>query len=199
MIQQVRCEPAVEWLAREIEWVRTDTRTDRSLARGVSAVLEKMLARDRDWLWPEHCEPSPLDYRQHVLYVAPDGAFSIVSLVWQPGQKTCIHDHVCWCVVGVYQGTEVESSFDLHEDAAGNFLVPTSSRIIKGGQTSVLVPPDEEIHQVRCAGRESAISIHVYGTDISTRGTSINHRFDPLPVRPNPPGSPRASWRALAG
>ncbi|HEY4746374.1 MAG TPA: hypothetical protein VIH38_02380, partial [Steroidobacteraceae bacterium] len=37
---------------------------------------------------------SPDDYCAHNLYVEPDGSFSIVALVWRPGQITRIHDHI---------------------------------------------------------------------------------------------------------
>src|SRR5690242_14300546 len=41
----------------------------------------------------------------HVLHAEPDGTFSILGLVWRPGQSTRIHDHITWCVVGVLAGT----------------------------------------------------------------------------------------------
>ena len=50
----------------------------------------------------------PRSYRSHVLHIEPDGAFSIVALVWRPGQVTPIHDHVTWCVFGVIEGVEYE-------------------------------------------------------------------------------------------
>ncbi len=52
-------------------------------------------------------------YRSHVLHTEPDGSFSIVALVWRPGQVTPIHDHVTWCVFGVIQGEEYEELFTL--------------------------------------------------------------------------------------
>src|SRR4051794_28014431 len=51
-------------------------------------------------------------YQSHTLHVEADGSFSIVALVWRPGQLTRIHDHVTWCVVGVIQGVEHEELFD---------------------------------------------------------------------------------------
>ena len=52
------------------------------------------------------------DYCAHNLHVEPDGSFSIVALVWRPGQITRIHDHVTWCVLGVngMDLTRVDSS-----------------------------------------------------------------------------------------
>ena len=55
---------------------------------------------------------SPDGYRSHTLHVEPDGSFSIVALVWRPGQVTRIHDHLTWCVFGVIQGVEHEELFD---------------------------------------------------------------------------------------
>src|SRR6185312_17127696 len=52
-------------------------------------------------------------YRQHVLYVDPDGRFSIVALVCLPGQETCVHDHISWCVVGVHRGAEASTLYRL--------------------------------------------------------------------------------------
>src|SRR5262249_47647979 len=57
-------------------------------------------------LTPEQGEPDPDHYRQHILHAEEDGRFSIVALVWLPGQSTSVHDHVSWCVVGIHQGEE---------------------------------------------------------------------------------------------
>src|SRR5882762_2795107 len=45
---------------------------------------------------PEKCQG-------HRLHIEPDGTFSILAMVWRPGQLTQIHDHVTWCVFGVLQ------------------------------------------------------------------------------------------------
>src|SRR5438552_4263598 len=55
---------------------------------------------------------SPDGYRSHTLHVEPDGSFSIVALVWRPGQLTRIHDHVTSCAFGVIQVVEREEPFD---------------------------------------------------------------------------------------
>ena len=56
---------------------------------------------------------SPDDYCAHTLYVEPGGSFSIVALVWRPGQLTRIHDHVTWCVFGVIQESNTRTSSTL--------------------------------------------------------------------------------------
>jgi predicted metal-dependent enzyme (double-stranded beta helix superfamily) len=164
-----------------------------------NVVAERLgpLVRNPGWLAPAHRQPWPDRYRQHVLYVAPDGGFSVVSLVWRPGQRTPIHDHVSWCVVGVLEGEERETQYHLYRDASSGerFLVEESTHLARPGQTEALVPPDEDIHCVWNSGRDIAISIHVYGADIGTLGSSINRRFDDLPVRSAAGNAEPVRWR----
>ena len=69
-------------------------------------LLEKLVAQD-DWL-PESCaKPHPQYYQQYLLHCDPLERFSVVSFVWGPGQKTPVHDHTVWGLVGVMRGTEL--------------------------------------------------------------------------------------------
>jgi 3-mercaptopropionate dioxygenase len=113
---------------------------------------------------------SPDDYRSHTLHVEPDGSFSIVALVWRPGQITRIHDHVTWCVFGVIQGVEHEELFD----AEGRPLGTSDNHT---GDVSGFAPPGD-IHRVRNVGDTTAISIHIYGTDIDRAGSSVRRYYD---------------------
>ena len=69
----------------------------------------------------------PACYQSHLLYVEPDGSFSISAMVWMPGQQTMIHDHVAWCVTGVLQGREYEEVFALADGAARSGSPPATS------------------------------------------------------------------------
>ena len=53
----------------------------------VGTALQPFLGR-RDLLRPEQRQGNPNAYRQHLLHVAADGAFSPAALVWLPGQAT---------------------------------------------------------------------------------------------------------------
>ncbi|MBB1245889.1 cysteine dioxygenase, partial [Streptomyces durbertensis] len=66
-----------------------------------------------DLLTDRQCATDPTSYRQHVLHAEPDGGFSLVALVWLPGQRTSVHDHVSWCVTGVHEGVEHETRYQL--------------------------------------------------------------------------------------
>ena len=114
-------------------------------------------------------------YRSHLLHVEPDGSFSIAAMVWRPGQVTAIHDHVTWCVFGVLQGVEHEELFRLDEEIECLVEIGTSTN--KAGDVNGFAPPGD-IHRVRNVGDETAISIHIYGTDVSRIGSSVRRYYD---------------------
>ena len=145
----------------------------------VSAALEPALC-DETLLHPDQCVGDPAEYRQHLLHVAADGAFSLVALVWIPGQATPIHDHLSWCVVGVHEGAEHETRYARTEEG---LLVKTATAVSHPGNVDGLLPPGD-IHRVTNAGTELAISLHVYGADLSQVGSSIRRRYDDGLVRP---------------
>ncbi|MGW0520454.1 cysteine dioxygenase [Crossiella sp. NPDC003009] len=141
------------------------------IATEVAGCLGELLTQPRV-LAPAHLLPSPESYRQHLVYVDPGGRFSVVSLVWLPGQRTPIHNHRCWCVVGVLRGVEEEVRFDL--DPRSRSLHRRDVVTNQAGSVSALVPPERDIHLVRNSGSTLAVSVHVYGADIGRLGSSID-------------------------
>ena len=147
--------------------------------------LGALLAHD-GWLAPEHRGVNPDHYTQHLLLVSPCRRLSIVALVWLPGQRTPIHDHVSWCVVGVYEGRERETRYRTIEVDGVSCLEPVGSVDAPPGHVEVIVPSVEDIHAVTAVGDGPTISIHVYGADIERLGSSIYRRFDDWPVLSGP-------------
>jgi predicted metal-dependent enzyme (double-stranded beta helix superfamily) len=123
-------------------------------------------------------EGSPDGYVCHTLHTEPDGAFSVCAVVWRPGQQTPIHDHVTWCVVGVVQGAEYEELFALRD--AETALEQIGSRVNVTGEVGGFAPPGD-IHRVTNRGAGVAISVHVYGADITRLGSSVRRTYD-LPL-----------------
>jgi predicted metal-dependent enzyme (double-stranded beta helix superfamily) len=115
----------------------------------------------------------------HRLHVEPDGSFSMVAIVWQPGAQTRIHDHVIWYVFGVLASVEYEDLYTLSEDGAA--LIEVGSNPNLTGEVSGFTPPGD-IHRVRNVSDNTAISLHVYGTDLGRIGSSARRYYD-LPVR----------------
>src|SRR5919112_6681145 len=97
-----------------VDGVRTAVDARASWSQTAQLVAEQLRRHlpAPDLLTGEQRLGSPDGYRSHTLHVEPDGSFSIVALVWRPGQVTRIHDHMTWCVFGVIQGVEHEDLFD---------------------------------------------------------------------------------------
>jgi predicted metal-dependent enzyme (double-stranded beta helix superfamily) len=123
-----------------------------------------------DVLTAEQRLGSPDTYRSHTLHAEPDGSFSILAVVWRPGQLTRIHDHLTWCVSGVIQGVEREELFDADLNLVGR-------GDNHAGEVSCFAPPGD-IHRVHNTTGTTAISIHVYGTDVTRIGSSVRRYYD---------------------
>ena len=121
-------------------------------------------------LTPEQRLGQPDRVAGHLLHAQSDGTFSVLGLVWRPGQTTRIHDHITWCVVGVLSGIEHEELFD-------EALNPIGTRDNPPGEVSGLAPPGD-IHRIRNVGDEIAISLHIYGTDITRVGSSARRYYN---------------------
>lgn len=140
------------------------------LARG-GAALRELVAAD-DWLPAEFAEPNPEHYRQYLLYCDPWERFSVVSFVWGPGQRTPIHDHTVWGLIGMLRGAELSRDYAL--DPAGA-LVAGESRRLDPGDVTAVSPRIGDIHTVENAlADRPSISIHAYGANI---GAVARHVF----------------------
>lgn len=114
-------------------------------------------------------QPNPNKYSQYLLYKPEDEAFSLVAFVWGPGQTAPIHDHLVWGLVGIYKGAIEETRYrkttDKHLINEFNLEI-VDTVIAKKNDISFVYPPNADIHSVRNPFAESAITIHLYGTDI---------------------------------
>ncbi|SEG64886.1 Cysteine dioxygenase type I [Nonomuraea solani] len=146
----------------------------RESATAVADVLRAHLP-DLDLLTPEERAGSPDGYLSHILYA--EEHFSVVAVVWRPGQYTVIHDHVSWCTFGILSGIEHET---LYRDM-GDHLVEIGRADNLPGEVSGFAPPGD-IHRVRNTSAEVGVSVHVYGADVSRLGSSVRRVYD-LPIR----------------
>ncbi len=172
-------EPLVA-LANDIR-VTLARRATGAPSERVATVLERYLRYD-ELLAAEFRTANDLRYQQHVLHVEPDESFSVVALVWQPGQATRIHDHVAWCTVGVYEGMERETTY--RADTAGtgeSRLYTVGTHDNPRGAVDGLVC-GSDIHRVFNPGPALAISLHVYGANVKRLGSSVHRWYDELPA-----------------
>jgi len=97
-------------VAHDLDWDATAKLVADELAMALPHI---------DGLTPVQRLGSAERYTHHTLYVDPGGQFSILAIVWRPGQHTRIHDHVTWCAFGVLQGVEDEELFDADLNLVG--------------------------------------------------------------------------------
>lgn len=163
-------------LIREIRAITSRPSSDADTAESVAELLRQGLPGP-EILTADQRRGAADEYQQHVLHVEPGGVFSIVALVWRPGQQTPIHDHISWCVVAVLVGEEHEVLYSLSRAGGGDVLVAESESHNPAGSVCGFAPPGD-IHSVRNDGDDIAISLHVYGADIGARRTSILRTYD---------------------
>jgi predicted metal-dependent enzyme (double-stranded beta helix superfamily) len=144
----------------------------RMLVEG-GKLLAALVSHD-DWL-PEACaQPHPQYYQQYLLHCDPLERFSVVSFVWGPGQKTPVHDHTVWGLIGMMRGAELCRRFELA--APGTPMRAGAQEKLLPGQVDHVSPSTGDIHEVANAFADQvSISIHVYGANI---GAVRRHVFD---------------------
>ena len=126
---------------------------------------------------PEVTRPSPERHVTYPLYIAPDDSWSMASVVWAVGQRTPVHSHETWGVVGIYSGIEHEVRYLKPVAAtAGAALTPAGEELLEPGQVTVCCTTDDDVHAVAAVGNEPTVGIHVYGGNI---GTIRRWTYDP--------------------
>lgn len=134
-----------------------------------AALLKKLLLRDGSWLPAAYKLPHPMHYQQYLLYRDPLARFSIVSFVWGPGQRSPIHDHQVWGMVGTLEGAELSQAYATPQNPADPPVPKGAERRMVPGDVEVMSPSLGDIHRVsNASASEAAVSIHVYGADIGT-------------------------------
>jgi predicted metal-dependent enzyme (double-stranded beta helix superfamily) len=169
-------------LRRFVSAVRdlTSGRFEESIVvNGVRDAMRILVGQD-DWLDEARAKHDATFYRQYLLHADPAGRFSVVSFVWGPGQRTPIHDHGTWGVIGMLRGAEIEQRYC--RDGAGRLLPDFGEERLEPGDVAVLRPSEGDIHVVRNAFEDrTSISIHAYGVDI---GRQERHVYDPFTGAP---------------
>jgi predicted metal-dependent enzyme (double-stranded beta helix superfamily) len=126
-------------------------------------LLKRLISRD-DWLPARFAQPHPQRYTQYLLHLDAAQRFSVVSFVWAPGQRTPVHNHTVWGLVGVLRGAELSQSYTLGDDG---LTAMGGGHRLETGQVEAVSPRVGDIHQVANAiADRTSISIHVYGGDI---------------------------------
>lgn len=125
----------------------------------------KALVTDSSWLPDPFSLCASEGYRQYLLYCDPLERFSVVSFVWGPEQRTPVHDHTVWGVIGQMVGEEASQSF--LKDETGRLVPVGPPDLLRRGEIAVVSPKEIDVHYVsNPSSSAKAISIHAYGGNI---------------------------------
>ena len=115
------------------------------------------------WLPDEYAAARSDRYAQYLLHCDPLERFSMVSFVWGPGQRTPVHNHTVWGLVGVLRGSEHSEDYDLRD---GLPVGRGGGQTMARGAVCAVSPSIGDWHRVTNTSDDVAISIHVYGGNV---------------------------------
>jgi 3-mercaptopropionate dioxygenase len=148
--------------AHVVQSVAQHGQNEDAVLAAITPVLATLIARD-DFLPEAYTKSHPQYYQQYLLYGDPAQNLSIVSFVWGPGQKTPVHNHRVWGLVGILRGGELSTDFTEQNGK----LIPGQTELLSPGRVAAVSPRLGDIHQIANAHDDAAsISIHVYGGNI---------------------------------
>lgn len=132
------------------------------------------LIREDNWLPDAFAKPHPEYYQQYLLYCDPQERFSVISFVWGPGQKTPVHDHTVWALIGMLRGSEQGERFAVPTE--GEPMRTLGNDVLEPGEIDCVSPRLGDIHRVSNVYDDRvSVSIHVYGGNI---GRIQRHVYD---------------------
>ncbi|WP_338448898.1 cysteine dioxygenase family protein [Niallia oryzisoli] len=153
---------------KSVRKVLQEAKTEKEIVTQITPYFQLLI--EKEGLIPEsYKKPKQDKYRQYLLYKPQDEEFSIVLFVWGPGHTAPIHDHLVWGLVGVYEGAIEETRYKktLSDQSPDDVHLEVINTVTaKKSDISFVYPPNADIHSVRNPYKDTAITIHIYGTDI---------------------------------
>jgi predicted metal-dependent enzyme (double-stranded beta helix superfamily) len=139
--------------------------------RAISAAVVEGYDIDAMWRESDPEKRLPGRYRRHQAVTDDEYGFTVVVLLWEPGAVTAIHDHATWCVFGMLEGDLEVTNYRVTEDPddAPLVLEETDRETLLSGLLGDNKLATKEVHRVRNVGTERAVSLHVYGSDLTKR------------------------------
>jgi predicted metal-dependent enzyme (double-stranded beta helix superfamily) len=129
-----------------------------------------------DLLTPELRTPRHGCYARHTIAADPAGRFTLLSIVWGPGQFSPPHAHDTWCAYAVAENTLTETLYQFDVRSGKAVAAGTTER--EPGYACFAPAGLEQIHRLGNATGVSAISLHAYGVEGSRVGTHVNRLMD---------------------
>ena len=152
-------------MLRDVECASAHASHERH--RAIASALAPYLGM-RDLLADAGCRCSPDRYTRNLLAEGDD--YSVLALLWQPGQMSPVHAHRTWCVFGIHCGVMTEVCFAQTEAGA----VPVACAARRPGEVRHDAAGSGAIHRLANLGTEVAVSVHVYAARFARLGEDVN-------------------------
>ena len=137
----------------------------------IVAAVRRAVGRP-DLLTPPQCQPRIECYARHLIHADPAGRFTILAIVWGPGQFSPVHAHHTWCAYAVRSQVLTETLFRLDPDTS--IACPASADLRHPGYACYAEAGMEQVHRLGNAHDQPAISVHVYGVGGGQISTGVN-------------------------
>lgn len=145
----------------------------------VQACLEELIRAGAVELPPDLRRGCPDRYARRLVHRSEAHGYTVLAMIWNPGQGTPLHDHAgMWCVEGVLEGEIEVVQHELLERQGDRLRFRPQERVIAGpGSAGSLIPPFEYHTINNPPGNGAAITLHVYGGEM-TRCTVFEPEAD---------------------
>jgi predicted metal-dependent enzyme (double-stranded beta helix superfamily) len=175
--------PDIRALIDETQRLAATIRDHASRVEALRPAFARLLAAD-GWLPDAFAQPDTASgmgggIGQYALYRDHGGSLCLFSLVVPPGSSTPVHDHLAWGLVGVYRGTQLDTTYariDDGSDAGRAALRVVSEQTVGSGDFYTLLPPEGDIHYVKTVSDTPSVSIHLLANDTAC---VWRHKYDP--------------------
>lgn len=162
---EVGCERLVEVLDGA---VASSTVPEKITAR-VQEALTHLIVEQAIALPEPLRQPHPSTYARRLVYASPTLGYTVLAMVWGPGQGTALHNHAgMWCVEGVLEGSIEVTQYSLVERSGSLFrFQPEGSGRAGIGEAGRLIPPYEYHVLANALPDVPSITLHVYGGEMN--------------------------------
>lgn len=136
--------------------------------RAVRDVLHELIEQGGIELPEALRRPAPHSYARRLVFASPELGYTVLAMVWGPGQGTPLHDHAgMWCVEGVLDGQiEVTQYRLLERDGKRCRFEPQGATTAGVGSAGRLIPPFDFHTIANAQPGEPSITLHVYGGEM---------------------------------
>ena len=172
---------SLEEFTQDMESLLKSQPGDQQIFDKGSAWLERLVSTPDsiplEFRLPLGAGPRP-NHASRMLYQGESG-LQVTAVVWGAGDHLGPHDHRTWGMIGILENSITETRYrrvDDHDVDGYAKLEKDRAATFKPGEITLLVPDEDEIHQMDNHTDRPTVEVHVNGNDL--RSLERNS-FDP--------------------